>query len=112
MVKQSKQTSPPPMGHNGIAGEQLRSYIDRIENLEQEKKALADDIRDIYTEARLAGFDARTMRQVVRLRRQDAADREEQRALLELYMHSLGMLADTPLGKAAVTTQFGEGAGH
>jgi len=99
MAKQS----PPPIGHNGVAGDELQAFIDRIERLEEEKQGLADDIRDIYTEARLVGFDAKTMRQIVKLRKQDRADREEQQALLEMYMHALGMLADTPLGAAALS---------
>ncbi|MDP6954006.1 MAG: DUF2312 domain-containing protein [Alphaproteobacteria bacterium] len=75
----------------GIAGEQLRSLIERIERLEEERKATADDIRDVYAEAKAAGFDAKVMRQVVRLRKLDNADRQEQEALLDLYRHALGM---------------------
>jgi uncharacterized protein (UPF0335 family) len=77
----------------GIAGEQLRSLIERIERLEEERKATADDIRDVYAEAKAAGFDAKVMRQVVRLRKLDSADRQEQEALLDLYRHALGMEA-------------------
>jgi uncharacterized protein (UPF0335 family) len=77
----------------GIAGEQLRSLIERIERLEEERKASADDIRDVYAEAKAAGFDAKVMRQVVRLRKLDSADRQEQEALLDLYRHALGMEA-------------------
>ena len=77
----------------GIAGEQPRSLIERIERLEEERKATADDIRDVYAEAKAAGFDAKVMRQVVRLRKLDSADRQEQEALLDLYRHALGMEA-------------------
>jgi len=75
----------------GVAGERLKSFIERIERLEEEKKALADDIRDVYAEAKAAGFDAKVMRQIVRIRKMDKDDRDEQEALLETYMHALGM---------------------
>lgn len=75
----------------GIAGAQLRSIVERIERLEEERKALGDDIRDIYAEAKANGFDTKTLRSVVRLRKQDRAEREEQAALLDLYLHALGM---------------------
>ena len=75
----------------GIAAERLRSYIERIERLEEEKAALAADIREIYSEAKGNGFDARTMRRVVRLRRLDQHERNEQEALLDLYRHALGI---------------------
>ena len=75
----------------GVAGEQLRSLIERVEYLEEERKATADDIREVYTEAKAAGFDVKVMRQVVRLRKLDSADRQEQEALLDLYRHALGM---------------------
>lgn len=75
----------------GIAGEQLRSLVERIERLEEERSGIAGDIRDIYAEAKSAGFDVKTMRQVVRLRKLEKADRDEQEALLDLYRHALGM---------------------
>ena len=74
-----------------IARDQLKSIVERIERLEEEKKALADDIRDVYAEAKGTGFDTKTLRTVVRLRKQDKAEREEQEALLDLYLHALGM---------------------
>ncbi|MDP6012701.1 MAG: DUF2312 domain-containing protein [Alphaproteobacteria bacterium] len=77
----------------GIAGEQLRSLIERVEHLEEERKATADDIREVYAEAKAAGFDIKVMRQVVRLRKLDTADRQEQEALLDLYRHAIGMEA-------------------
>ena len=79
------------MASGGIAAGQLKSIVERIERLEEEKKALADDIRDIYAEAKANGFDAKTLRAVVRLRKQDRAEREEQAALLDVYLHALGM---------------------
>ncbi len=79
----------------GIAAAQLKSIIERIERLEEERKALADDIRDVYAEAKSNGFDTKTLRSVVRLRSQDRAEREEQAALLDLYLHALGMIPDS-----------------
>ena len=75
----------------GIGAEQLRSYIERIERLEEEKAALAGDIREVYAEAKGNGFDTKVMRQVVRLRKLDSSDREEQEELLDLYKRALGM---------------------
>lgn len=76
----------------GIAGAQLRSFIERIERLENEKSELADDIREVYAEAKATGFDPKTMREIIRLRKLDSADREEQEALLDVYMAALGMV--------------------
>ncbi|MEE8532252.1 MAG: DUF2312 domain-containing protein [Alphaproteobacteria bacterium] len=75
----------------GIAAGQLRSYIERIERLEDEKAALAADIREIYSEARGNGFDVRVMRQLIRLRKLDAQDRAEREALLDLYRSAVGV---------------------
>lgn len=75
----------------GIAGERLRSFIQRIERLEEEKKTISDDIREVFAEAKSNGFDPKIMRHVLRLRRMEAADRQEQEALLETYMSALGM---------------------
>ena len=75
----------------GIASEQLRSYIERIERLEEEKAGLTADIREIYAEAKGNGFDAGVMRQVVRLRKLDPNAAREQEAMLDLYMAALGM---------------------
>ncbi len=79
------------MARSGFAKEHLRSFIERIERLEEEKAALVSDIREVYAEAKVRGFDTKVMRQVVRLRKMDSADRQEQAALLDLYMHALGM---------------------
>ena len=78
-------------GPAAVAVGPLRSFIERIERLEEEKKALTADIRDIYNEAKAQGFDSKVMRQVVRLRRMDRHDRMEQEALLDLYLGALGM---------------------
>lgn len=86
----------------GIAADRLRQFIERIERLEGEKRGIADDIRDVYAEAKAVGFDAKVMREVIRIRKMDHDARAEREALLDTYMHALGMLADTPLGSAAM----------
>ena len=91
----------------GIAGAQLKSIVERIEALEREKASIADDIKDVYAEAKSNGFSVPTIKQVIRLRKIDAADREEAETLLDLYLNALGMLRDTPLGAAAVSREFG-----
>ncbi len=75
----------------GVAGAQLKSFIERIEQLEEEKAALAADIREVYAEAKGTGFEPKTMRQIVRLRKLDSEDRQEQESLLEIYKSALGM---------------------
>ncbi len=75
-----------------IATDQLRSIIERIERLEEEKQALADDIKEVYAEAKGNGYDTPTLRQVIKLRKQDATERSEREALLDLYMSALGMI--------------------
>ena len=71
--------------------EQLKAFIERVERLEGEKKAITDDIRDVYAEAKGSGFDVKALRSIVRLRKQDTDERREQQAILETYMHALGM---------------------
>jgi len=75
----------------GVAGDRLRSFIERIERLEDEKKALSEDIREVYSEAKGAGFDVKIMRQVIRLRRMDASDRAEMEQILDIYKQALDM---------------------
>ena len=75
----------------GIAAQRLRSFIERVERLEEEKAALAADIREVYAEAKGDGFDVKTMRQIVRLRKLDSSDRAEQEALLDIYKSALGL---------------------
>jgi uncharacterized protein (UPF0335 family) len=79
----------------GIAGEQLRSFIERIERLEGEKRALSADIKDVYAEAKGNGFDVAIMRQIIRIRRMDQDDVDEQETLLDIYKRALGMLPST-----------------
>ncbi len=75
----------------GISGEHLKSYIERIERLEEEKAALAADIKDVFAEAKGNGFDIKIMRQILKLRKMDKADMDEQESLLDLYKRALGM---------------------
>ena len=75
----------------GIARERLKSFIERIENLEEERTALTADIREIYSEAKGIGLDIKTLRQIVRLRKLDSSDRQQQEELLDLYKNALGM---------------------
>ena len=82
------------LAKSGFAKEHLKSFIERVERLEEEKAALAADIREVYSEAKGQGFDTKIMRQVVRLRKMDAADRQEHDAILDLYMSALGMKRD------------------
>ena len=79
------------MAKNGFAAGQLKSLIERVERLEEEKGALAADIREVYSEAKGHGFDTKIMRQVVRLRRLETSERQEQEAVLDLYLAALGM---------------------
>ena len=76
-----------------FAKDQLKAFVERIERLEEEKKTIGDDIRDVYAESKANGFDTKALRQVVKLRKQDVNERNEQQAVLETYMHALGMLA-------------------
>lgn len=75
----------------GIAGERLKSFIDRIERLEEEKATLAADIREVYGEAKSVGFDVKIVRQIIRIRKMDQSDRQEQEELLNVYMRALNM---------------------
>ena len=75
----------------GVAGDRLRTIIERIERLEEEKKALSEDIREVYSEAKGAGFDVTVIRQLVRLRKMDATDRSEMEQVLDVYKRALGM---------------------
>lgn len=90
------------MAEGSIAAGQLRSLIERIERLEEERQTIAADIREVYAEAKSHGFDTKIMRQVVRLRKQDSSERQEEEAVRDLYLHALGMLpgsgtpAETP----------------
>ncbi len=93
----------PGVGHNSgakkpraggpISADRLKSFVERIEKLTEEKQALQGDISDIYSEAKGVGYDTRTIRKVIAIRKMDKADREEQEALLDTYCHALGVFA-------------------
>jgi len=76
----------------GVAADQLRTIVERIERLEEEKKAIADDVKEVYAEAKANGYDTKTLRKIVTLRKVESAERQEQEAMLDLYMHALGMV--------------------
>ncbi len=79
-------------GHNVIAKDQIRSIVERVEKLEEERKSLGDDVKDIYKEAGGNGYDVKALRTIVRMRKQDPNDRAEQETVLECYMQALGMI--------------------
>lgn len=81
----------PTISSDSVAQDQIKAFIERIERMEEEKKAIADDIKEIYAEAKGNGFDTKVLRTIIRIRKQDHAERMEQEALLELYMAALGM---------------------
>lgn len=79
---------------NDVAQDQLRSFVERIERLEEEKKTIGDDIKDVYAEAKGNGFDTKVLRRVISLRKQDVNERQEQESILDLYLQALGMAPD------------------
>ncbi len=81
-------------GTTAVARDQLRAFVERIERMEEEKQAIVDDIKEIYAEAKGSGYDTAVLRQVIRIRKQDQMARAEQDAILDLYLHALGMLPD------------------
>jgi uncharacterized protein (UPF0335 family) len=86
-----KLAEKPKTETGGVAADRLRSLVERIERLEEERKALGNDIKDIYAEAKSAGFDVKVLRQLIRVRRQEPAEIEEQESLLDVYRRALGM---------------------
>lgn len=81
---------PDGSSDKSVSAQRLKQFISRVERLEDEKKNLGADIREVYSEAKSAGFDVKIMRQVVKLRKMDKADREEQEALLQVYLDAVG----------------------
>ena len=79
------------IAETGVADQELKQFVERIERLEEEKKALSDDIRDVYAELKGRGFDTKAVRQIVKIRKQDHAERKELEAILDLYMQALNM---------------------
>ena len=90
-VTKDGETKEADTDVGGIASDRLRSIVDRIERLEQERKALGDDIKDIYSEAKSAGFDVKVIRQIISIRKKEPSEVEEQETLLDLYRRALGM---------------------
>ena len=91
-----------------MTNSQLKSIVERIEKLEDERAVLAEDIKEVYAEAKGNGFDVKILRKVVAMRKQDADKRREEQAVIAIYMQELGMLADTPLGRAAIEREMGK----
>ena len=87
----TKPVSDEEIKAGGVAVDRLRSIVERIERLEEERKALASDIKDIYAEAKSAGFDPKVLRQLIRIRKQEVAEVEEQETMLDIYRRALGM---------------------
>jgi uncharacterized protein (UPF0335 family) len=85
------EATPMDSTPSSIAADQLKAFIERIERLEEEKKALSDDIKDVYGEAKGTGFDTKIIRKIVALRKKDHAERKEEEAIMELYLEALGM---------------------
>jgi uncharacterized protein (UPF0335 family) len=79
------------MSEGAVSDDQLRLFIERVERLEEEKKGISDDVRDVYSEAKSQGYDAKIMKQIVRLRKMSHDDRQEMEAILDLYKAALGL---------------------
>jgi uncharacterized protein (UPF0335 family) len=92
MAKRRTDTDEATQASGLIAREQLKAFVERIERLEEEKKAIADDIKDVFAEAKANGYDTKALRTIIRMRKQDTDERREQEAILELYMQALGMI--------------------
>ena len=89
----------------GISGEQLRQYISRIEKLEEEKRDIADNIRDAFADAKSNGFDPKVMRQLLKIRKVDSQELEEQETILDIYKHAMGMIPDFESANAPATSE-------
>lgn len=94
-----------PGNNSGISAERLKSFVKRIERLEEDKAAIAEDLREVYSELKSTGFDAKIVRVIIRERKIEIEKRRERDELLELYRSALGMLADTLLGRAATAAK-------
>lgn len=93
----------------GVSRDQLKSYVARIERLEEEKKAIAEDIKEVYAEAKAFGFDVKTLRKVIALRKKDANERAEEEALLDVYLAALDMLPEENIGENNVVAMKSQG---
>lgn len=81
------------------AQDQLRQYVEQVENLEEQKRAMSEDIRDVFTLAKSNGFDVPAMRKIIKLRKKSKSERDEEESLVEVYKAALGMISDLPLGQ-------------
>lgn len=106
MARRSNQTASIGDNSGAVNAEHLRAFLERIERLTEEKKALSEDISEVYAEAKSNGFDTKIMRKVIGLRAMDRDKRIEQEALIDTYLAALGELCGTPLGDAAVAKEF------
>jgi uncharacterized protein (UPF0335 family) len=88
----AEEQDSPQAANTRFAKDQLKAFVERIERLEEEKKAIADDIKDVYAEAKGNGFDVKALRTVIRMRKQEATERQEEQLILETYLNALGML--------------------
>ena len=84
----------------------LKSYVERIEKLEEDRAALAADVKDIFTEAKFTGFDVAALKKIIAIRKKGQEKHKEEQEMIALYMKELGMLADTPLGRAALEAEI------
>lgn len=91
--------------YGGVSAEHLKQFIERIERLEEEKKNISDDIREVFSEAKSQGFDAKVMRQIIKLRKMDHNELEEQEYLLDTYRQALGMIPAAEEGEAETQTE-------
>lgn len=90
-MARSSAAKAETVSSESVAQDQIRAFVERIERLEEEKRGIADDLKEVYAEAKGNGFDTKVLRQVVKIRKQDRAERLEQEALLDLYLAALGM---------------------
>jgi uncharacterized protein (UPF0335 family) len=91
-TNRDREAEAGPASATRFAKDQLKAFVERVERLEEEKKTLADDIKDVYAEAKGNGFDVKALRTIISMRKQDADERREAETILETYMHALGML--------------------
>lgn len=90
-VAEFRKTEPGTQDTGGVSGQRLKAFVERIERLEEEKAGLSEDIKDIYAESKAVGFDTKTMRKIIRLRKMDKEKRREEDELLELYKSAIGL---------------------
>jgi len=91
MPRQATAERTSDIAETGVAAQELKQFVERVERLEEEKKAISDDIRDVFAEMKGRGFDTKVVRQIIRIRKQDHAERKEMEAILDLYMAALNM---------------------